>query len=125
MNDLQAVFDLMTAREMGERAKTQMTLGSVIERLKALKPETQIALSEPHSHRGYYSDLSLEPGTAQDAKALLEDCKGALGKTFQGYKGGDFEMHCDVPVWVAFYGDCGVKLIAINDDGTLQTEDDY
>ena len=124
MNDLQALFNLMAAREMGERAKTQMTLGAVIERLKTLKPETQIALSEPHSNRGYYSDLALEPGTNQDAKALLADCEGALDKTFQGYKGGDFEMHCDVPVWVAFYGNCGVRLMAINDDGTLETNEE-
>jgi hypothetical protein len=40
---------------------------------------------------------------------------------FMGYKGGDFVMGALTPVWVANYGSCGQKLMAIRPDGTLET----
>ena len=124
MNTLQETFDQMANGWMKQRAESQMTLGRLIERLSAMNPETQIELSAPHSYRGYYSDLSLKPGTSQNARELLAECRKALNKTFYGYKGGDFEMHSEVPVWIAYKGSCGKKLIAVNDDGSLDTEDD-
>lgn len=36
---------------------------------------------------------------------LLNKLKECIGKTFQGYKGGDFTMGKQTPVWVANYGD--------------------
>jgi hypothetical protein len=122
--DFQALVDGMSAQWMKERAKTQMTLGSMIERLEALPGEILIGLGDPHRYRGYYSDLAFEAVTPEPAAKLLADCKEAMGKSFQGYKGGDFYMHGGVPVWVAFYGCCGDKLMAINDDGSLETAKD-
>lgn len=44
---------------------------------------------------------SLENATA---KQFLEVLKKSLGKVFTGYKGGDFVMGKNTPVWVANYG---------------------
>ena len=122
--DLQALVDGMSAQWMRERATSQMTLGALIERLKSLPTDTRIALSDPHSYRGYYSDLSFEPFDSQPASDLLVDCIGAMGAIFTGYKGGEFPMHSGVPVWVANRGSCGKKLMAVNDDGSLELAPD-
>lgn len=121
---LQALMDGMSAQWMKERAASQMTLGRLIERLEGMSSDIKIELSEAHSYRGYYSDLSFEPGSSATVGELLNECKGAMGECFQGWKGGDFHMHAGVPVWVAYMGRGGKKLIAINDDGTLELADD-
>ena len=57
--------------------------------------------------RGDYAELAL--GFTFDkvmaAKDLLKMCRDAVGKTFPGYKGGDFLMGEDTQVWVDQYGD--------------------
>lgn len=122
--DFQALVDGMSAKWMKERARTQMTLGALIERLESLPADLLIGLGDPHSYRGYYSDMAFEEVTPQPVFTLLADCKDAMGKSFTGYKGGDFYMHAGVPLWVADYGCCGLKLMAINDDGSLVTAED-
>jgi len=121
---LQALVDGMSAQWMKKRAETQMTLGDMIARLEALPGGVMVPLSNPHSYRGYYSDLSFEQTETVAAKHLLEKCNAAMGKCFHGWKGGDHYMHADVPVWVAERGSCGLKLMAINDDGSLVTAED-
>lgn len=111
-----------------ERSDTQLTLGELIAQLNVTPPDTQLyGLTEPHSYRGYYSDLAFEStgGTIRAAE-LLAMCQSALGSTFEGYKGGDFMMTKSTPLWVAGYGSCGEKIISINQDGTIETaEDEY
>ncbi|WP_312463570.1 hypothetical protein [Comamonas sp.] len=121
--NMQALIDGISAQWMKERAETQMTLGDLISRLEALPPETVVGLGNPHSYRGYYSDLSFEKCSAT-VEDLLKDCKESMGKEFEGYKGGEFYMHAGVPVWVASEGCCGQKLIAINNDGSLELAED-
>lgn len=62
--------------------------------------------SEIGSYRGYYSDLALGYQEYVDVyvKDVLASLKEALGKTYQGYKGGEFLMDEDTPVWVGTYG---------------------
>lgn len=123
---LQAMFDAMSAAWMRERAETQMTLGKLIAALEAMPADENIAgLGNPHSYRGYYSDLAFAPaeGTVK-AGELLQSCKAVMGREFSGYKGGDFLMGENTPVWVAHYGSCGLRLMAINSDGSLETEEE-
>ena len=122
--DFQALIDGMSAQMMRERAESQMTLGALIERLESLPESTLIGLAEPHSYRGYYSDLAFEQAGTRPVADLLAECREAMGKKFEGYKGGDFYMHAGTPVWVAFYGCCGDKLMLVNDDGSLGTQAD-
>jgi len=124
MNGLQAMVDGMSAAWMKERAETQMTLGTLIARLESLPDGVMVGLGNAHSNRGYYSDLGLEPTDPTPSKNLLEECKEAMGKSFKGYKGGDYYMHAGVPVWVSHYGACGLKLMGINADGSIVTSTD-
>lgn len=71
-----------------------MTLGELIERLEALPPETVMrpGIGKPHSWRGAYEELSFEPVEETTVGKLLEEAKGCIGRTFEGYKGGEFTM---------------------------------
>jgi hypothetical protein len=112
----------MSQQWMAERAATQMTLGKMIDRLAAMQPDAMIdGLENPHSYRGYYSDLAFERRAEKiTVKDALTMCRAAMGEVFEGYKGGDFQMGRNTPLWVASYGDCGDKIMAIRDDGTLE-----
>lgn len=82
-------------------------------------------LCDPDSYRGYYSDLYFErhDGTRLVAE-LLAECKDAMGQVFTGYKGGDFLMGALTPLWVASYGRCGQKLMAVHAGGEVETAED-
>lgn len=127
MDKIQALIDGMSAQWQKERSETQMTLGDVIERLKELNPDQVITgMGELESYRGYYSDLAFEPiNVEESASSILKRCEEAMGQVFTGYKGGEFVMGAKTPMWIAFHGSLGSKLMAINDDGTIQTAEDY
>lgn len=123
INLLQAFIDGMNAQRQRERSRTQMTLGQVIKRCQELKPGTCIhKLGTLDSYRGYYRDLAFDPITRRrPVKDVLKECRDAMGRTFKGYKGGDYMMGEATPVWVASYGIAGERLLAINDDGSIET----
>jgi hypothetical protein len=126
-NYIQAIFEADSRERMNQRATTQMTLGKLIDRLKEMDPYAviQTGLTNPHSYRGYYSDLAFEQGPPSTTVAyVLALCQSAMGEVFTGYKGGDFQMGRNTPVWVANYGSCGMKLMTVNDDGSLMLEND-
>lgn len=62
------------------------------------------------SYRGYYDQLAIgwtgEAERPQKVSELLAELKSAVGKTFTGYKGGEYTMDENTPVWCANYGDC-------------------
>lgn len=124
--NLQHLLDGMSAQWQRERAETQMTLGGLIAALEAMPPETLVAsLGWAHSYRGYYSDIAFERSEGmRPAGELLAECRAAMGKVFEGYKGGDFVMGELTPVWVASYGHSGLKLMAIDATGGIQTAED-
>ena len=122
--NMQALIDGLNAQGMRERAATQMTFGELIERLGQLPPDTPIAAGDPDSYRGYYSDVALDPTEESTAGELLVECREMMGRTMTGYKGGDYPVHENCPVWVAPYGSTGDKLMSIGDDGALVTEEE-
>lgn len=120
-NMLQAMINGMSAQWQRERADTQMTLGKLIAKLETLPSETLIdGVAEPHSYRGYYSDLAFER-SADKIKAadLLALCRSAMGKVFEGYKGGEFVMGEKTSLWIAFYGFCGDKILDLDESGVF------
>ena len=124
--NLQSLVDGMSAQWQRERAETQMTLGKLISVLEAMPEGAEVAnLNSAHSYRGYYSDLAFEQdeGT-RPAADLLAECKAAMGNVFCGYKGGDFVMGALTPVWVASFGCCGPKLMALHVGGEMETVED-
>jgi hypothetical protein len=61
--------------------------------------------------RGSYTELAVnyDPKGVKNVKEFLKILKDAIGKEFQGYKGGDFMMGKTTPVWVATdYGDISI-----------------
>lgn len=122
IHPLQAMVDAMNAKAQVERTKVQLTLGDFIRQLEALPSYMPVRrLYNPHSYRGYYCDLALESdeGVTVPVSELLATLKGCLGKVFGGYKGGDFPMHENTPVWVAGYGCCGDQIVGVHDDGVI------
>lgn len=124
--DLQAAMNGMSAQWQRERAETQMTLGKLIAALEAMPEGAEVAnINSAHSYRGYYSDLAFErdEGT-RPATDLLAECKAAMGQVFCGYKGGNYVMGALTPLWIATYGCCGQKLMAVHPGGDVETAED-
>lgn len=92
-----------------------LNMAQAIEWLKKLdaKGVTSVPrLDHPHSYRGYYVDLCFEPVSGEtmnirDLISLIEDTKG---KTYQGWKGGDFTMGDKSEIYVAEEGNTGPGL---------------
>ena len=100
----------------------QMTLGALIDALEAIHCKeghsgvfTDFCGLAPtgrvYSYRGDYSHFAIEVGREYDFPSkcslpgLIEVLKGSVGKTFEGWKGGDYTMKRDTPVWVTLAPD--------------------
>ena len=97
----------------------QLTLGKLIDILEAAGPDRDIRFSfcrkgvvDIRSWRGDYSMLALSHTestlphgpTRLNIRQLLEKCRDLVGRSVQGYKGGDYQMHRDTPIWVDDWG---------------------
>lgn len=106
-----------------------LTLGEVIDELKRAEPESTVqfdfcytAPTTVASYRGYYNELAIgwqaatydeESGTYWPlATTVLIRLEEAVGKTFEGYKGGDCKMNRDTTLYVANWGDTGGTVIS-------------
>lgn len=109
--DMQKFVDALSEAGRDTRSGYHLTLGVAIKTLGEIAPSTSATLNivgtpgRVRSYRGYYSDLAFEqelkPVTVGE---VLADLKAALGKTFEGYKGGDFLMGENTPLWVSSWG---------------------
>src|SRR5690242_3575186 len=92
-----------------------MNLGDLIKRLELEDSARVLPLGfhNPHSYRGYYDQLAFEPASNVSVASLLAAARSALGKTFTGYKGGEYLMGSETPCWIAKYGE------STNDEGRL------
>jgi hypothetical protein len=125
MNPIQSMMNTLSEQWQKERSKSQMTLGKLIDRLESLPQEMMMnGITSPHSYRGYYTDLAFERGPRATVGETLTMLRGCMGEVFQGYKGGDYQMGRNTPVWVASYGECGPKIVAVSDDGSIQLQPD-
>lgn len=124
ISTLQSLLDGIKGDWQRERAETQMTLGKMISRLKEMHSFARVdGLEGPHSYRGYYEDLAFQPtGSFMRVEELLDLCRSAMGKAYEGYKGGTYVMGEHTPVWVAYYGHSGKRIMAINSkNGSIET----
>lgn len=121
--DLQKLVDAMGEQGRLTRGKYQLTLGGLIARLSEADPELPVRFDngsnpgEFDSYRGYYSDLMIQPGAICTVADLLARAKAAVGETFEGYKGGDFRMGNDTPLWCSTYGCTGPAIMDAVDSG--------
>lgn len=122
MEPYQAMMDGMSAAWQRKRAATQMTLGKLIGALEGLGGDRLLTgFGDPHSYRGYYDDLSFAPTlvrrTAGDLlNVVRSDC---MGRTFTGYKGGEFMMGENTPVWIAEWGATGERLMGLDTESKV------
>jgi len=89
-----------------------MTLGELIKTLEKY-PADQIVergFGSPDSYRGDYSQLAFNPEVNVTVGEMLDHAKSAVGRTFQGYKGGSFTMSTYTDCYIAEYGNCGEQI---------------
>ena len=129
----QEAFDKMLKdqREAQVKESGQLSLGDIIERceeiLKGREGECYVVFdfeyARPQSFdswRGIYEELAIGFEFGGDVKLseFIESAKDAVGQTFSGYKGGEFTMTKDTPVWVANYGNSGgTAVVGVLDEG--------
>lgn len=97
-----------------------MTLGELINSLKSF-PKDYLVFIKPYdlipiefdSYRGYYDQLALnyEVSGVCTVEKLLKLAKQSVKKTFIGYKGGEFIMTKNTPVWISNYGNTSNMLL--------------
>lgn len=104
-----------------------MTLGELSDALRGL-PRTErmvyfdwcrIGVGSFSSYRGYYDHLALswEDSPRTTLADLLAKIADANGGTFQGWKGGEYRMTSDTPVWVGRPGEStGFGIVGVTDD---------
>jgi hypothetical protein len=111
------MINLQIENEKLKRERDNYNLGDLIKDLEKYPADADICIRPFNLHptgfcsyRGYYSDLSLEYTIENyDEKILncgqlLEEAKKCVGKSFYGYKGGDFIMTEKSVIWLANYG---------------------
>lgn len=132
MIDLQKMLNVMMEQKREDRSKYHLTLGKLIKRLEQMPPQQKILTSDGQgikglsSYRGYYSDLALHPvgGPVWTAAQLLREAQAVINTELTGYKGGEFLMTKDTPLWLASYGNSGgPAIVDLASDGTLITRD--
>jgi hypothetical protein len=112
-----------------------ISLGGLIKLLERRDPEQSVQFdfcgfipTTVASYRGYYEHLALsyeqhrydlEPGSDTVA-ALLKTLRAANGATYEGWKGGLYEMGLETPVWVAPSGECfGTSIVGLAECGYM------
>lgn len=126
--DFGTLWSGILAQASAERlaAAPNMRLGEFIEELAACDPSLPVVLADGRavhgliSYRGYYEDLAIRPqaGPPKTVADVLSEARAAMGKVFEGYKGGDYVMGERTAMWVADYGDCGDALVSIEKNAT-------
>lgn len=83
-----------------------MTLIELVNELKKYEKDKIVnnGFKNPHSYRGYYHCIAFEPCGETTVGKMLELAEGAIGKTYTGWKGGDFTMYEDTNVFIAYEG---------------------
>lgn len=131
--ELQTLIDNAVKSARAEEMKTseQLTLGELILKIESIGTKADKKYDNKNgfkdikfdfenarptgldSYRGFYRELAIsfsfdwDSGNDFNAEWFLQELKKAVGKTYTGYKGGDFVMGKITPVWVANYGNTG------------------
>lgn len=101
-------------------AAAQLSLGELITQVEKLPSEelitiltadSEVSPGRLRSYRGDYAELAIEPSDKpRTAADFLGELKAAIGKTFHGYKGGEYVMGEYTYMYLAEYGSTGPAL---------------
>lgn len=105
-------------------AAGQVTLGELLAWLEGfdhslpVEFDTGGAPGEYMSYRGYYRFIAVDRIAQKTVGEFINETKEAIGKTYTGYKGGDFTMSKMTPIWVSTYGtSSGVGIVGVENAG--------
>lgn len=94
-----------------------MTIDELITQLSKFDKNLPVEIKYNHEHaefgdldsyRGYYQELAVDRGHREKVVGqVIEQLNEACGKTFIGYKGGEFTMHGGTDIYFAEYGCTG------------------
>jgi hypothetical protein len=120
--DIEKLMSQMHEERLKEQ-KEILRLGQLIKLLEELPQEENVRFDfcnftpdDVMSYRGYYSDLAISYKENEEVKVsdLLNKLNSVRNTVQEGYKGGDYIMHDEVPVWVANYGKChGTAVVGV------------
>lgn len=114
--DIQALMNVMIEAGNRERSNYHVTLGEMIEIARKATGSVKYldgkAPGDEDSYRGYYSDLSFEDADSKTASDFLSQLQEALGGTYGGYKGGEYTMNENTPLWRSEYGTTGEAIVS-------------
>ena len=87
-----------------------MKLHTMIEWLDRMNQEhpdgiVPYGFDQPRSWRGNYEDLAFEPKESAKISDMLNHAKDSMGRTFIGWKGGEFKMDEYTTCWIAKHGE--------------------
>ena len=90
-----------------------MTLDDLIDALRALNPSARVSygFGAPMSYRGDYASVAFAPLADALVSDMLSHAESAKGRTFDGYKGGEYLMSGDEDCYIAEYGESGAPQI--------------
>lgn len=125
--NIQALLDALSDASARDRSKYHLTLGALIGELENSAGSDLVRFDDgsyvgrEDSYRGYYEDLafsaSKDPSSVSE---MLSRCRGALGQSYEGYKGGEYRMTEETPLWRGEYGCCGPAIVDVRrEDGVL------
>ena len=133
---LQEQIAAIIAEDREARIRTHGTLRTLIQGLEQMPQDATLLITPINayptgldSYRGYYADLAIEyTAVRPDTKGLtvgelLEKARNAVGATFTGYKGGEFVMDEDTPIWISPYGlseNMRLESISLGKDGVVE-----
>jgi hypothetical protein len=103
-----------------------MNLSELIARLAVLPSSLRIVfLHQPHSYRGYYERLAFEIDESRQmaVSEALDLCRALVGTEMSGYKGGTYRIGDKTLIHLAHYGETGVQLVGVEDDGRFKVYD--
>lgn len=106
-----------------------LTISELISALRKMPQDADLYIDSPFdihpegliSWRGNPEELALDitmGGHAPSVERFIRELEGAIGKSFEGYKGGSFVMNEHTPVWIAPYGrSLSVRATGVLEDG--------
>jgi hypothetical protein len=137
--DLQAHIESILKEDRNKTfsQSDQMSLGQIISECKAIQSKGYKCHDGSHpgvsfdfecarpthfdSWRGIYAELAIGfsfDGAYPELPDFIRMAELAVEETFDGYKGGEYTMSRDTPVWVANWGNSGsTAVIGVKDCG--------
>ena len=102
-----------------------LSLAQLYERLHQFDPDAEIVFEDGaspdnylHSYRGYHRHAAIGIARGRGANPpavlvneMLHGVHQAINNVVYGYKGGEFQLYPEVPVWYADYGDASEQAI--------------